>query len=171
MQSPICSVNFTNNISRSGRTWHNLWKLLAINFKDKYFPNSADRSGFYLQVYIDSLLAKILGFTVFRLLENAFMKLPHHWHDLIINPHIERPPNLFTPSPKEIVSYLPWKAFRKRSLHTLWGEHYALAPLKTHVGLYAPSILAKKCKLKPANILNLAKRIVWQNRSRGWGII
>ena len=87
MQSPIFAANFTNNMSRSGWTWYNLWNLLINNFKYKYFHNSVDWSGLYLQVYIPSWLPKNSRlYTVFRLLQNAFMKLPHPWHDLIINP-------------------------------------------------------------------------------------
>ena len=33
-----------------------------------------------------------------RLLENAFVKLPHPWHDLIISPHIKEPPKICPPS-------------------------------------------------------------------------
>ena len=50
------------------------------------------------------------------------------------------------------------------------GRHYDLAPLENHVGVYAPSIFASKHRLKLDNILNLAKSIVCQNRSVGWGI-
>ena len=37
-------------------------------------------------------------------------------------------------------------------------------PLENHAGVY-PSIFARKCRIKLANIFNLAKRIVRQNRS------
>ena len=40
------------------------------------------------------------------------------------------------------------------------GSQYALAPLENYVGLYAPSIFARKCRLKIVNILNLAKTIL-----------
>ena len=47
----------------------------------------------------------------------------------------------------------------------LYGaRHNALAPLENYVGLY-PSIFERKCRKKLANILNLTKRIVSQNRS------
>ena len=81
MQRPICAVNFTNKISRSSWTWHNLWNLLTINFRNKYFYNSVDWSQLYLQVYIPSWLANVLRFTIFRLLGNAFVKLPCPYHD------------------------------------------------------------------------------------------
>ena len=55
-QYPICAVNFTNNISKSDWTWHSLWKLVTVNFRNKYFLNSVDWSGLYLQVYIPSWL-------------------------------------------------------------------------------------------------------------------
>ena len=42
--------------------------------------------------------------------------------------------------------------------------YYALAPLGKLVGVY-PSIFARKGRIKLAKILNLAKRIVRQNRS------
>ena len=41
---------------------------------------------------------------------------------------------------------------------------YALAPLENHVGVH-PSIFARKCRIKLAKILNLAKRIIRKNRS------
>ena len=45
----------------------------------------------------------------------------------------------------------------------LYGtKHYALAPLGNLVGVY-PSIFARKCRIKLAKILNLAKRILRQN--------
>ena len=82
----VCALNFINKISRSSWTWQNLWKLLTIHFRNIYFHNSVDWSGLYLQVYIPSWFAKILILTVFRLLENALVKLPCPYHDLIINP-------------------------------------------------------------------------------------
>ena len=45
--------------------------------------------------------------------------------------------------------------------HIFRGRHYALPPLENHVGVYASSIFAKKCRLKLVNILNLVKRILW----------
>ena len=101
----------------------------------------------------------------FRLLKHEFVKLPHHWHDLIINP-----PCRTSPFPK-IVPCLPRKTFTKRSLHTFfggvgwWGKHYAFTPLENGVGIYALSRFARKCGLKLVNILNLAKKIVGKNRS------
>ena len=111
----LLTLKIIVNIS-SDWTWHNLWSLLAINFKYKYFHNSVGWSGLYLQVYIPSWLAKMLKFTVFRLLESAFGKLRCPCNDLIINIlHVEQLSKKFVPN-------FPWKAFRKRSLHTLWGE-------------------------------------------------
>ena len=46
MQYPICAANFTNKISRSSWPWHNLWKLLTINLRNKYFHNSLTGQGF-----------------------------------------------------------------------------------------------------------------------------
>ena len=67
-----------------------------------------------------------------------------------------------------------------KSLSLIWQEkfpsilygprHYALAPLENRMGLY-PSIFARKCRIKLANILNLTKSIVRQNRSVGSCII
>ena len=45
-----------------------------------------------------------------------------------------------------------------------WARHYALALLLNLAGVYS-SIFARKCRIKLAKILNLAKRIVRQNRS------
>ena len=44
------------------------------------------------------------------------------------------------------------------------GKDTALAPLENLVGVY-PSIFSRKCRIKLAKLLNLAKRIVRQNRS------
>ena len=80
-------------------------------------------------------------------MESAFVKLPRPWYDLIINPPCRIAPR----------SPAPLKAFRKRSLHTFLGRHYALAPQENDVGVYAPSIFARKCGLKLLKILNLEK--------------
>ena len=97
-------------------------KLLIkyINFKYKYFHNSVDWSGRYLQANIHSLLPKISRF---------------------------------------IYSFYHEKDLQKGSSMFSGGRHYALAPLKNHVGVYAPSIFARKCRLK-LNILNMVKSIV-----------
>ena len=116
-------------------------------------------------MYIPSSLIKISRFIYsFRLLENAFVKLPHPRQDLILNSLCRTAPQNLSPISHE--NYL-WK----RPSMFSWWRHYAIAPLKNHVAVYAPSIFARKCGLKFVNILNLAKRIPWQNRSLGWGII
>ena len=135
-QYHICAVNFTNKISRSSKPWHNLWKLLTINFRDKYFHNSVDWSGFYLQVYIPSWLAI----------------------DLTINPPCRAIPKKFTENNLSPICH------EKLSSILYGAGHYAHAPLENLVGMY-PSIFARKCRKKPAKILKLAKRIVRQNRS------
>ena len=56
------------------------------------------------------------------------------------------------------------------------GEgHYALAPLENLVGMH-PLIIARKCRINLAKILNLAKRIVRKNRSvnalyKNWNVL
>ena len=105
----------------SGLTWRNIWKLLTINFKYKYFHNSVDWSGLYLQVSIPSWLTKILRFTVFTLLENAFVKLLCPWHDLINNLLINPLANKKI-CPKKFVPHLPWKAFKGPSI--LYGGRH-----------------------------------------------
>ena len=79
----------------------------TFNFNYKYLHNCLDWSGFYIYKFQNI-------YTLFRLLKNEFVKLPHHWHDLIINP-----PCRTSPLPK-IVPCLPRKAFRKKSLHTFF---------------------------------------------------
>ena len=101
MESTICAVIFTNDISSSNWTWQNLWNLLTINFNYKCFPNYVHWSGLYLQVYIPSWLAKTLGITSFRLLQNTFVKRLCPWHDLIINPSCKTAPTLIN-FPKKI---------------------------------------------------------------------
>ena len=49
--------------------------LETLNLKDKLFHSSIDWLGLYLQVYIPSWVGEVFRFTVFRLLENAFVKL------------------------------------------------------------------------------------------------
>ena len=159
MQYLICTANFTNKISRSSWTWHNLWKLLTINFRNKYFHNSVDWSG--LNIFIFKCISlhewQVLRFTVFRLLENAFVKLPSSYHDLIINLPCRAIPNKFAQNNLSPICH-------KKHLSILYPpRHYALAPLENHVGVH-PSIFARKCRIKLVNILNLAKRIVRQNR-------
>ena len=45
--------------------------------------------------------------------------------------------------------------------------HYALAPLENHLGVYASSILARKCRLKLVGILNLAKKGCMEEKVSG----
>ena len=64
---------------RSGSTWGKLnmtqplKPLRTIKLKDKYFHNSIDWSGFYLELHI--LTWENFTFTMFRLLKNAFVTL------------------------------------------------------------------------------------------------
>ena len=92
------------------------------------------------------------------------MELPHPWYDLIINPPCRTFPQHLTPICNE-------KLLQKSPSMFFGGRHYALAPMENPARVYALSIFATKCGLKLVNILNLVKRIVWQNRSEGWGII
>ena len=138
MQYPICVVNFTNKISRSSWPLHNLWKLLTINFRNKYFHNSVDWSGLCIQVYIPSWLANILRFTVFRLLKNAFVKLPCPYNDRINNPpYLTSPINL----PKTICPPSAMKIF------PAWGE--ALCPCSIGKSCWGVSLnICKKVQNK-----------------------
>ena len=119
MQYPLCAISFTNNISRSGWTRHKLWKLLTIYFKNKYCHNSVDWSGHYLQVHIFSWLTKILRFTVFKLMENAIVKICCPWHAIILNPHVEQSSNK---SGQKDLSPICHEMFLKKDPSTLWGE-------------------------------------------------
>ena len=97
---------------------------------------------------------------VFRLLEKAFAKLSHPYHDLIIN-------STYRTTPQTLSAIFPEKLLGIGPSILFSGTHYILAPLENNVRVYAPSIFAKKYRLKLVNILNLAKRIVSQNRSVG----
>ena len=139
MLSSIWAVNFTNNTSRPGWTWYNYWKLLTINFKNKSFHNSVDWFELYLQLYITLWLAKILRFTVFRLLKNAFVELVLPYHDLVINPQCRTALHKF--APQNIVPHLRWKAFRKRPLHISWGKRLcSCSTWKSCGGMCSPDI-------------------------------
>ena len=103
---------------------------------------------------------KIYMAAVSRLLEKAFVKLSHPWYDLIINLIRKSSPQSLSPICHEkLLEEGPYILFGKR--------HYDLAPLENHVGVYTPSIFARNWGLKLLNILNLAKRVVWQNKSVG----
>ena len=111
MLSPIWAVKFINEISRSSWTWHNLWKLLTINFRNKYFHNSVDWSVLYLQVYIPSCLAKFLRFSVFRLLENNLWKSLALTMMQFLTLHVEQPSNKLTHNnlpPSAMKNFPPW---------------------------------------------------------------
>ena len=82
-------------------------------------------------------------------------------------PHAEQPLNKF--ASQNLPPICHWKPLEKCP-SILYEGHYALAPLENNVGVYAPSKFAQNCGLKLVKILNLAKTIVWQNRSVGWGI-
>ena len=98
-------------MSRSCWTCHNLWGfLLTINFQYKYFHNSVD--WFCISLHD---CQKFQDYIVLRLLENAFVKLPHPRHDLIINPPCRTGPK--KKKKNKTLPHLPWKAFIKRSFH------------------------------------------------------
>ena len=139
MLCSIWAVNFTNNTSRPGWTWCNYWKPLTINFKNKSFHNFVDWFELYFQMYITLWLAKILRFTVFRLLENAFVELVLPYHDLIINPPCRTA--LYKFAPQNIVPHLQWKAFRKRPLRISWGKTLCFCSTgKSCGGMCSPDI-------------------------------
>ena len=125
-------------ISRSIWIWHNPSKLLTSNFNNKYFHNSVDWSRIYLQVYILSWQAKVLRFTVFRLLKNAFVKLPCPYNDRINNPpYLTSPINL----PKTICPPSAMKIF------PAWGE--ALCPCSIGKSCWGVSLnICKKVQNK-----------------------
>ena len=63
-------------------------------------------------------------------------------------------------SPKSL-SPICHEKLSEKYLSILFGAtHCSFTPLENHVGVYAPSILANKSRLKLANTLNLAKRII-----------
>ena len=134
-------------MSNSYWTWHNLWNfLITINFKYKYFHNSVDWSGLYQQVHLPSWLPKIsVLYVVLRLLENAFVKLPHHWHDLIINPPCKTAPQ---------------KKFFFPIFHEKWDLEYCqLKPLRAlHWDLTLGDLVC------PLN--NSSKRVMGQQNRR-----
>ena len=152
-------------MSRSGWTRRDLWNfLLTISFKYKHFHNSIDWPGLHFQVYIPSSLPKRpILYTAFRLLENAFVKLRHPWHDLIINTPCRTTP------PQKICPLSAMKIFYKKVPPCFWGKRYVFSPLVNNVAIYPLSIIARKCSIKLVKILNLAERTEWQNRSIAWG--
>ena len=114
--SPSCDLNFANNISKSDWTWHNLWTLLSINLKYKYFHISVDWLEFFIFKCIclhDCPKFSDL-YKVFRLLENAFMKLPTLGMMWSLILHVKQP--------QKFLLHLPWKAFRKRFFYTFFGK-------------------------------------------------
>ena len=74
------------------------------------------------------------------------------------SPHKEQSLSIFS---QENLSPICHEKLSEKDLSILYGmRHYALAPLENHVGLYDPSIFARKSRLKLANILNVLKRIL-----------
>ena len=157
MQTPLYSVNFMT-VSRSGWTWHNLWNLLTINFKYQYFHKFGQGFTFNCIFLYEWKNEKWIS-------KNVFVKNPRPWHD-----------NLIINSPCRTAQFVPKKIFPtchekilEKGSSILYGGDYALAPLENHVGwrrgYILPSILARNCRLKLVNILNLTEKFVWQNRS------
>ena len=83
--------------------------------------------------------------------------------DVTINPPFRAVPNKFTQN------NLPSIRHDKLPYILYGAEHYVLAPLENLVGVY-PSVFARKCRMKLAKILNLAKKIVRKNRSVGFAL-
>ena len=114
-------------------TFQNSWQLTpGINTSTVLFTGQ----GFIFKCISLHDWKKTLRFTVFRLLENAIVKLPCHYHDLIINPPCRTvPQKIYT---KQFVPCLPWKA----SPHTLWVE--TLCPCS--IGKSCGSVSLNICK-------------------------
>ena len=143
-------------MSRSSWAWYKLWNPLTINFKYKYFHNFG-QSFIFKFIYLHEWKNEKW------LLKNVFVKRPHPWHNLILILHVEQPPNK--------LSAICHEKLLKKGPSILYGGHYALALLGNRVGVYTPSMFARKCRLILANTLNLEKKIVWQSRSVVWSII
>ena len=116
--------------------------LITININNKSFHNSTNSSELYLQVYIPSC-RKIFRFTMFRILDNAFGKLPCPWYELIINTLCKTIPHKFTP--KRLFHHLPWKAFfhKKVSLYFKWV--YTMPLLHWKIVLGKMTIMWRLC--------------------------
>ena len=91
MQSPICTINLTKK-SRSGWTWHNLWNLITINFKYKYFHN-------FVQGFIFNCVSLHDWEKEKWLMKNRFVKLscPALYMIRSLISHVEQRPNKFSP--------------------------------------------------------------------------
>ena len=99
------------------------------------------------------------------MLENVFVKFPLPWHDLIIS-HVEQPLNKLAyveMTPKILLPIWCEKLLEKGFSILYGGRHYALGPMENQARVCSPSVFARKCGLNLVNILNLAKRSVWQN--------
>ena len=113
----------------------------------------------------------------------------HLWNSLTLSmiwsliPHVEQSTPLsplpfsplpFSPPPsppRKGCPHLLWKVFKKRSVYVLLEDISCSYSTQYNVGVYAPSIFERKRGLKLVDILNLAKRIVWKNRSVGYSIV
>ena len=145
--NPLLFVLLTLQIIRLSCTWHNLWNLLTINFKNKYFHNSVDWSGLYLQLYIP-----------FSFIYSFQIIIKYICENLPLMPHVEEP--------TKFVPHLPWKALKSPSIH--FGGDTVLA-LDQFGGMCLK--IPKEVRSKTCYISSLAKGIVWLNSSVGWGII
>ena len=90
---------------------------------------------------------------------------------------LKRPPHLFAlfpPNPINITNltrHNTWFPHKKVPLYFMGKTLCLFSNGKSYVGVYAASLFARKCGLNLVNILDFAKRIIWQNRSVGWSII
>ena len=99
----------------------------------------------------------------------------HFWNSsalgmiLSLTPHLEQTPSKFN---QENLSPIYHEKLSEKHPSIIYeGDTMPLLQRKIVWGCYAPSVFVRKYRLKLANILNLAKKIVWQNRSVGWSII
>ena len=124
IQPSICPVNFSNNISRSGWTWQNLWNLLTINLKNKSSHYSMDWLGHFLQVYMPSWLAKCSDLHSLTYWNMHFWNSPTFGMIWSWMPHLEQPspPHKFSPKNLSPISYKNIFLEKGLPIH-YWGRH------------------------------------------------
>ena len=117
-------------------------------------------------MYTPSWLGNIFIFRVLRLQENAFVKLPRSWHDLIINVPYKTAPHKI--APKTCPPICHEKIFLEKGSPILYGgDTMTLLHWKIMCGDVLPQYL-RGSGFKLVKISNWAKlKLIWQNRLVG----
>ena len=117
-----------------------IWRLCEYNKSAQYLTKWTEQDAKLRKEYI---YRSVYPFIIEKM-KNHYWKM-YLWNSPTLGMIWSLTPHVEHPIPNKLSSICQKKLLEKGP-SILYGGHYALAPLENHVGVYAPSIFAKKCR-------------------------